>query len=106
MHSPDHVEAAAEARRLGGLQHRKEATIAIAYDFDGLDTMPGIRRLLDIAAHGTLSLENSVNRNRLLTNIAHVAANLYEKSILEERLTAMENLLKPRLPKPSKQGRR
>jgi len=47
-HDPERAEGAAEARRLGGLRRRKEGTLAIAYDLPGLDSVEGIRRLLEI----------------------------------------------------------
>jgi hypothetical protein len=47
-HDPERAEEAAEARRLGGLRRRKEGTIAVAYDLPGLESVAGIRRLLDI----------------------------------------------------------
>ena len=43
LHSPDHQTEAEEARRLGGLRRRREATLAGAYDFDGLSTVAAIR---------------------------------------------------------------
>lgn len=72
-HCPDHAEAAAEARRLGGLRRRKEKTVAGAYDIEGLDDVPKIRRLVEIAVLDTLSLENSVARSRTLAYLAQAA---------------------------------
>jgi hypothetical protein len=77
-HSPDHTEEAAEARRLGGLRRKRERTVALAYDLEPLDSVASIRRLLDIAAVDTLSLENSVARSRVLLGIVGVAAKLAE----------------------------
>ena len=62
FHSPAHEEEADEARRLGGLRRRKEKTLAGAYEFGGLATVPDIRRLLEMATLDTLALENSVAR--------------------------------------------
>jgi hypothetical protein len=36
-HDPANADAAAEARRVGGLRRRKEGTVAGAYSFAGLD---------------------------------------------------------------------
>ena len=36
MHSPEHAEEMAEARRLGGLRRRREKAVSGAYDFEGL----------------------------------------------------------------------
>ena len=56
VHSPEHAQEVQEARRLGGLRRRKEATLSGAYDFEGLDTVRGIRRLLEVAVMDTLAL--------------------------------------------------
>ncbi len=90
-HSPDHAEEAAEARRLGGLRRRKERTVAGAYDFEGLETVDQIRRLVEVAAVDTLSLENSLARSRTLAYLAQVSVNLIEKGNLDERLRALED---------------
>ena len=48
MHSPENAEEVAEARRLGGLRRRREVAVSGAYEFDGLETVAGLRRLLVI----------------------------------------------------------
>ena len=45
MHSPDHVKEVQEARRLGGLHRKREATLYTAYDLQPLTTIAGIQRL-------------------------------------------------------------
>jgi len=97
-HSPEHAEEAAEARRLGGLRRRKERTVASAYDFEGLETVSHIRRLIEVAVVDTLSLENSVARSRSLAYLAQVSVNLLEKGSLDDRLRALEEAVqrKPR----------
>ena len=97
MHSPEHAEEMAEARRLGGLRRRKEKTVAGAYDIEGLDDVPKIRRLLEIAALDTLSLENSVARSRTLAYLAQVALKTLEVGEFETRLEALEATMGPRL---------
>ena len=52
MHSPEHAKEAQDARRLGGLRRKKEVMLSGAYDLEGLDTIAGIRRLLQIATTG------------------------------------------------------
>ncbi len=89
-HDPERAEEAAEARRLGGLRRRKEGTIAVAYDLPGLDTVDGIRRLLDIVVTDGLSLENGIARLRALIATATAATNLLKVGELEERLAALE----------------
>jgi hypothetical protein len=66
LHDPEHVTEVQEARRLGGLRRRKETTVAVAFDFDGLETIPQIRRLVEVAAFDTLGQENSIARSRTL----------------------------------------
>ncbi len=94
MHSPEHAKEVAEARRLGGLRRRKEQTVASAYDFQGLGTVSEIRRLVEVAAVDTLSLENSLGRSRALAYLAQVSVNLLEKGELESRLEALEDTLR------------
>ncbi len=97
FHDPEHADAMKEARRLGGMRRRKEATLAVAYDFEGLEEIPEIRRLVQVAAMDALSLENSLGRVRALGYLAPVAASLLEKGELAERVQAIEAALGPRL---------
>lgn len=96
-HSPEHADELAEAQRLGGLRRRKEKTVAGAYDIEGLDDVPKIRRLLEIAALDTLSLENSVARSRTLAYLAQIALKALEVGEFEERLARIEKAVGPRL---------
>ena len=101
-HDPEHAETAAEARRLGGLRRRKEGTIVGAYDFQGLESIPEIRRLVEIVVTDALSMENSIARGRLLIAGAQAAAKLLEVGELETRVEALETTLTPRLVKPAR----
>ena len=103
-HDPDHADEVAEARRLGGQRRRRERVVAGAYDFEGLGSVPSIRRLVEVAAMDTLGLENSVARARALAYLAQVATGLLEKGETEERLAAIEAVMEPHLKKPG--GRR
>ena len=89
-HDPEHQADAQEARRLGGLRRRREATVAGAYDFEGLATVDGIRRLIEIAVTDTLELENSVPRSRTLGALAQTALRALEVGDLVDRLEAVE----------------
>ena len=89
-HSPEHVEEAAEARRLGGLRRRREVTVAGAYGFDGLETVGDIRRILMIVAVDTLGLDNTFHRSRVLIALVAAAAKLLETGEMEQRLAALE----------------
>ena len=93
MHSPENTEEVAEARRLGGLRRRREVAVSGAYEFDGMETVTGLRRLLVIAALDTLGLENSIARARTLGYLVGVAGKLLETGELEERLAYLENAL-------------
>ena len=103
-HSPEHAEAAAEASRLAGLRRRKEAAVAQVYDFEGLDSLEGERRLLHIVAVDLLALDNSVPRARALTNVASEARKTLETFELAERIVALERAMRLR-PVPRKERR-
>src|SRR5664280_475073 len=92
-HDPERAEEAADARRLGGLRRRKEGTIAVAYDLPGLDTVSGIRRLLDIVVTDGVGLDNGIPRLRVLISTAVAAMNLLKVGDLEERLEALEGVV-------------
>jgi hypothetical protein len=92
-HDPERATEAAEARRLGGLRRRKEGTIAVAYDLPGLDTVSGIRRLLDIVVTDGVGLDNGIPRLRVLISTAVAAMNLLKVGDLEERLEALEGVV-------------
>jgi hypothetical protein len=65
-------------------------TIAVAYDLPGLDTVAGIRRLLDIVVTDGVGLENGIPRLRALISTAVAAANLLQVGEFEMRLAALE----------------
>jgi hypothetical protein len=96
-HSPDHADEVAEARRLGGLRRRRERVASGIYDLDGLDTLAGVRRLLEIAVVDTLGLENSVARSRALAYLALTALKAIELGEHQDRLRAIEAAIQPRL---------
>jgi len=105
-HSPKYKEDADKARSLGGQRRRREHTVQAAYDFEGLETIPQIRRLLEVGVADTLSLENSIARSRALAYLAQVAVTLLEKGEHEERLEAIEAALGPRIAKKPTDSRR
>ena len=89
-HDPARAAEAAEARRLGGLRRKKESTVAVAYDLPGLDTVAGIRRVLDIVVADTVGQEHGIARQRVLISAATAATNLLKVGELEERLAHLE----------------
>lgn len=103
-HDPEHAEEVTEARKIGGSRRKRERTVAVAYDFAGLTSADGIRRLIAIAVVDTLSLSNSVNRNRTLAYLAMSAIKLLDHAEHEDRIQALEDALGPRLVKTG--GRR
>src|SRR5262245_4657111 len=70
FHDPDHAETVAAARQAGGQRRKREATVATAYDFEGLTSVADIRRLVEVAAIDALSLENDLGRVRALGYLA------------------------------------
>ncbi len=101
-HSAATAKEAAEARRLGGMRRRREGTLQGAYEFEGLDSVARIRRLLEVAAADALGLDNSIARVRALVAVSQAAAKLLEVGELEERLEALETAVHGRgAPPPS-----
>ena len=95
-HDPEHAEEADQARKLGGQRRRREKITEGAYDLEGLDTVEGIRRLIEIAMTDTLSLENSVSRSRTLIAGASALAQLLKVAEQDELMRALENAISPR----------
>jgi len=99
-HDPERAEEAAEARRLGGLRRRREGTVTVAYDLPGLDSVEGIRRVLDIVLADALGLDSGIACLRVLIAVAAAATRLLETGELEARITALEAALGPGRPPP------
>ena len=95
MHDPGHAQEATEVRRLGGFRRRKESAVALTFDFEGLDTVPRIRRLLEIAVMDTIAMENSIARSRAIGYLAQQALRLLEVGELEERVASLEAAVGP-----------
>src|SRR3954469_9720166 len=72
FHDPEHAETVAAARQAGGQRRKREATVATAYDFEGLTSINEIRRLVEVAAYDALSLDNNLGRIRALGYLAQV----------------------------------
>ena len=96
-HSPHHVEEAAAARKLGGQRRRRESTLVGAYEIGPLDTVAGIRRVLEIAVLDALSMEQSIARIRTLIAAAQALGRLLETGELEELVEQVRRVLGPRL---------
>lgn len=89
MHSPSHAEDVKEARRLGGARRRREKTVALAYDFEGLRSIADILRVLESAVSDTLALDNSVQRSRALGQLCETARRCLDRD-QEERIRLLE----------------
>jgi hypothetical protein len=92
-HSPEHAEEAAKARSLGGQRRRRESTLAGAYDVGPLDTVGGIRRVLEIVTFDGLGMEISVARGRLLIAATQGLTKLLETGELAERVAELERAM-------------
>jgi len=105
-HDPSCEKEAAEARRMGGANHRKEKALQGIYGVDGLETVADIRRILDVAITGVLPLSDSVNRSRVLIQAAGTASRLLETAELENRVRNLEGLLEQRPVQKEKERKR
>ena len=95
LHSPEHAKEVQDARRIGGLHRKREVTLSAAFDFEGLETVEGIRRLLQIAATDALAMESSPARSRQLVYIAMAALRVMEVRDFEKRLLGLEQSVNP-----------
>ena len=89
-HAPETAEEAAEARRLGGLHRRKKKTVGAIYGFRGLRTIDDLQGLLATVVIETMTLENSISRNRAVAGMVATGAKLIEVGDLEARLALLE----------------
>ena len=96
-HDPDHEVEAQDARRLGGVRRKREGTVQAAYDFEGLNTVEQLQRLLQIAVVDLLALENSVARSGKIITAVSAGAKLVEVGDLAERIASIEAAMGPRL---------
>lgn len=96
-HDPESEEAAADARRTGGLRRRREGTLAGHFEFDGIESEGGLARLLNIAVYDCLSLDLSANRVRALVAIVQTAEKVLVAQDLDRRLSDIESVLGERL---------
>ena len=105
-HEPEQVEAAGEARRLGGQRRRRESVVAGSFGIESLDRVADLRRLLWVVVTDTLAMENSANRSRILIAAIGAGAKLLEVGELVDRLAALETTLRPRQPLRAVGGKR
>lgn len=89
-HDPEHADEAAAARRSGGLRRRREGTIKLAFELEPLDSVAGIRRLVDAIVTDALALDAGVPRLRTLIAASNLATKLLELGELEDRVARLE----------------
>ena len=82
-----------EARRLGGLRRKREATLFTAYDLLPLNTAAGIQRLIELIMTDTVGMESGIARNRLLISLALAALDALKTSELEQRVITLERMV-------------
>ena len=83
---------------------RREGTLEVIYEVDGMETVPQLRRILKIAVMEALGLENNAARIRLLLNAVAVGAKLLETDELADQIAEIRGVLEVRL--PARKGRR
>ena len=98
-HDPESEEAAQEARRLGQQRAKREGSVAAAMQVDGLESIPDLRRILEVVLFDTLALQNGVPRNRLLVSLVQAGATLLKDGEFEQRLLEIESVLGDRIKK-------
>lgn len=96
-HSPGHQDEATAARKLGGQRRRRESTLVGAYELGPLDTVSGIRRVLEVVTYDGLGMEISIGRGRLLISAVQALTKLLEVGELEQRVANLELTVKPRI---------
>jgi hypothetical protein len=97
-HDPAKAKARAEARRRGGqARHGRKlgqtGGLAERLEERQFRTLADMIALLEVAVRQTLSLENSIARNRCLGYLARCWADLYQAGELEERVTMLEKAI-------------
>ena len=92
-HSPDHQEAAQQARSAGGRRRQKDQITHAMYDIDDFNTFEGLERLLAIAALDTLHQDNSPGRTRGLIAVVKTQIDLIRHIDLHKRFEALEQAI-------------
>src|SRR5687768_15820590 len=105
-HDPENEREANEARRMGGLNRRREQTLATIYQVEGVDSIGDVQRFIEIALMGNLALDNSVQRNRAIVDAAMAALKVYEQTELARKVEQIESVLESRLPKKEEKRKR
>jgi len=94
FHNPAHGKARAEGRKRGGQRHRVPHVADSSAVPKQVRTLDDVLAVLDYALAEAMPLENSVQRGRLLVQIAHAFIEAIKTGELEQRLAAIEAALK------------
>lgn len=94
FHSPEHAAARAAGRRRGGERSHVPHVADTAMLPTDPRTIDDARKILSYALQETVALENSVQRGRLLCQIAAGLVQAVQAGELEQRLAAIEAALK------------
>ena len=81
---------------LAVLRRKREVTLAGAYEFDGIDSVQGIKRILGNSNAGHAGNGNSLSRNRTLAYLALASIKVLEVGAHEERIAALEQAVHSR----------
>lgn len=104
LHHPDHADAVALARQIGGRNRRREATLATSYDLPHVGDLDGLRRLHEIGVHETLAMESSADRARLIARFIEVGLKLHQAGEQEERIRELEAIVGRTRGRPRRKG--
>ena len=106
MHDPAHAQEMQEARRVGGLRKRRETTVAVAYEIDGVESVPQLRRVLEIVILDALGMDNTIARGRLLVSAVLAASKLTEIGEIADQFARLHDVLAPRIAREKARRRR
>ena len=106
MHDPRHAQEMQDARRVGGLRRRRETTVSVAYEIDGVESVPQLRRVLEIVILDALGMDNTVARGRLLVSAVTAASKLTEIGEVAEQIARLHDVLAPRIAQEKARRRR
>ena len=95
-HNPDFSQERAFARRKGGLQKAAPHFADENLCPTSVRSMESVLAVLDYALQETIGLSNGIQRGRLLVAIAHGFIEAIKTSELEQRLEAIETVMKIR----------
>lgn len=93
VHDPARGAERAKARKQGGQRRRVAHAGNPANVPDKVRTLADVLLVLDYALSETLPIENSVQRGRLLVQIAHAFTETIKVGELEQRLAALEQTI-------------